>query len=132
MNKSVLAASTVSVALGLSGGCATAPDSDANIANEAGEMVFLPEGEIQPAAETAVLFGNNWSYKVVPEGNDLIVSWTSWPPSRQIRVHTSRNYAPYSDLNITSPNTIRVRPNQWLSMKRNGRYGLMQGTQNWK
>ncbi len=61
-----------------------------------------------------------WTYKVVKDGNNLIFSFDTRPFVRKIRHHTSGDYYPYADINITSGDNLVVGPNQWL-------HGLVDG-----
>lgn len=72
----------------------------------------------------------SWQYDVRDEGQDIIFSFSTPPNQRRIRHHTSPQYAPYADLDISIGNEIRVTPGQWLEGLINGQWSGLSDADN--
>lgn len=71
-----------------------------------------------------------WEYEIEPDGENLIFSFSSRPFFRKIRVHTSPNYYPYIDQNLTRGNKIIVAQGQWLEGFVDGRLSFLTDADN--
>jgi len=58
-----------------------------------------------------------WEYNVRREGTSLVLSWSTKPYLRRIRVHTTSNYYPYSEDSYGTNDRINVTRGQWCEMR---------------
>lgn len=82
--------------------------------------------EIKNAVESTIELPDGLDKKTVYSVDSNQDPWIiTFYKSATVRVHTSKGYAPYLDLNCDPTNEITLHKNQWCELKYYGGWALM-------